>query len=163
MTADLISKPVQTLTPTDQSMDIYTRWHSSNIPHPNEEIYVRHGIAGFPLHSLSPFDPPILKNPAVYVDLKNCQIASIQAFFPLGAKKEFGGFRFSFTDGHHQVVGIEANHESIYHEEVVVFDGEKNEAITKIICYFDSNVNRTTPTRFHGVEVSLPCFLYTRI
>ena len=147
--------------PPIKNMDIYTRWYSSSIPPPNENIYVRHVMTSLPLSEFSPFDPQILENPAVYVNLKNRQIASIQAFFPLGAKKEFGGFRFTFANGDYQVVGSESNHESIHHGETVVFDGEKNEAITKIICYFDSNVNRTTPSRFHGVEVSCLCFSFS--
>ncbi|KAL4865424.1 hypothetical protein BDV12DRAFT_200164 [Aspergillus spectabilis] len=152
LTANLIDKTTAAITSAATNIDIYTRWHYNNIPPPNETLYVRHGITGLSFQNLSPLNPPIIENPAIYVNLKDRQLASVHAFFPLGAKKEFGGFRFTFTNGDCHLVGSEENHESIHQAETVTFDLERRELITKIICYFDSNVTKMTPSRFHGVE-----------
>ncbi|KAL2837860.1 hypothetical protein BJY01DRAFT_251265 [Aspergillus pseudoustus] len=155
LTADVISKTPAIFTPVVSNIDIYTRWHTKYIPPPNKDLqlHTRYGIKGFPLGDLSPFDPPILENPGQYIDLRNRQIASIQTFYPLGEKKEFGGFRIDFADRSHEIVHKEeTDPEYKYPKEVVTFDVEAKETITKLICYFDSNASRTTPSVLHGLE-----------
>ncbi|KAL2797591.1 hypothetical protein BJX66DRAFT_86866 [Aspergillus keveii] len=156
LTADVINKTPPTVTPIISNLDIYTRWYSNYIPPPskNIQLQVRHGILGFPLPEISPFDPPVLENPAQYIDLRGRQIASIQTFYPLGQNKEFGGFRIDFEDGSHEVVHKEEDDPGFHYlKEVVTFDVEAKEVIKKLICYFDSNPSRTTPSVLHGIEL----------
>jgi hypothetical protein len=162
LTADVIKKTPPTVTPIVSNLDIYTRWYSNYIPplDKNIQLQVRHGILGFPLPEISPFDPPILENPAQYIDLRGRQIASIQTFYPLGQNKEFGGLRIDFADGSHEVVHKEEDDPGFHYlKEVVTFDVEAKEVIKKLICYFNSNPSRTTPTVLHGIEVSSPFVL----
>ncbi|KAL2856945.1 hypothetical protein BJX68DRAFT_229778 [Aspergillus pseudodeflectus] len=163
LTADVINRAPPTVAPTILNLDIYTRWYSNYIPLSNKDIQlrIRHGILGFPLRNISPFDPPILENPAQYIDLRDRQIASIQTFYPLGQNKEFGGFRIDFADGSHEVVHKDEGDPGFHYlKEVATFDVEAKEAITKLICYFNSNRSRATPNVLHGIEVRFSPVLY---
>ncbi|KAL2819182.1 hypothetical protein BJX63DRAFT_382649 [Aspergillus granulosus] len=166
LTADLINKTPAAVAPIVSNIDIYTRWHTNCIPPPNRylQLHARHGISDFPLCDISPFDPPILENPAQYVNLQNRQIASIQTFYPRGERKEFGGFRFDFADGSHEVVHKDENDPAFHYlKEVAVFDVEAKETIAKLICYFDSNARRMAPSVLHGVEVSFASSQASRV
>jgi len=163
LTADVINRAPPTVAPTILNLDIYTRWYSNYILLSNKDIQlqIRHGILGFPLRNISPFDPPILENPAQYIDLRDRQIASIQTFYPLGQNKEFGGFRIDFADGSHEVVHKDEGDPGFHYlKEVATFDVEAKEAITKLICYFNSNRSRATPNVLHGIEVRFSPVLY---
>ncbi|KAL3467792.1 hypothetical protein BJX64DRAFT_283260 [Aspergillus heterothallicus] len=155
LTTDLANKTVAAAGPIASNLDIYTRWHIGYTPPASKDLQVhtRLGIKSFPLPDISPFDPPILENPAQYIDLRDRQIATIQTFYPLGKKKEFGGFRIDFSDGSYEIVYKEHDGNSAdCPKEAVAFDVDAKEAITKLICYFDSNPSRTTPTVLHGIE-----------
>jgi hypothetical protein len=66
-----------------------------------------------------------------------------------------------FADGSHEVVNKEEEDFGFHYlKEVATFDVEAKEVITKLICYFNSNRSRTTPSVLHGIEVNFFPVLY---
>ncbi|KAL2871395.1 F-box protein [Aspergillus lucknowensis] len=153
--------------PVKYNTDIYSRWLGPELPpvslnaNPRSVPIILHrvGINGFPSKKRYPFRPPLLENPAVYVDLATKQLVSIRAFFPLGTRQEIGGLLFYFAGSTPQLVGKDLNHEDVKDMEArcgeyntVAFDVAGGEKITKVRCWFGDLSERSTPTKLHRLR-----------
>jgi hypothetical protein len=106
-----------------------------------------------------------LYTPVAFVDLSDGkQLARVQAYFPFGKKKEFGGFAFTFADGTQVLIGERPDIGN--DSDSIQFSADGNEVIRGLYWYFGSKRSHGgNPSKLRGIQVRylepLPtCFLY---